>query len=152
MKFHMTVQVDFRNRYARDIGQDACEDLVLEMITATLDRARENVQPGFGPGPHPHPTVHVDTGALAAALDADVDRPNDYEVVGTVKVVGSPMAEYGAALELGWHTANGGFYQYPWLAPAFEASAGDRRVVRRHGLVKAKQWVGGRRARRGPRR
>lgn len=151
MRFRGTFQVDFRNRYAKDLGQDACEDIVLDMTQATLERARLNVQPGIGPGPHPHMTDHIDTGALAAAIEADVDRPNDHEVVGTVGVNVEPMARYGAALELGWHTATGGFYQYPWLAPAFEAAAGDRRV-RRHGLIKTKQWVKGRRATRGPRR
>lgn len=144
MKLKTTVQVDFDNRYAKQVARDFCESVVLDMLIDATEQARLNVSPGMGPGPHPHVSEHVDTGRLAAAIETDVEVDQD-GVMGVVGVADEPMATYGAALELGWHTKNGSFYRYPWLAPAVLGTGGELRV---RAARKVKTYFRGRRMRR----
>lgn len=143
MKLKTTMTVEFDNRYAKQVARDFCESVVLDMLIDAAEQARVNVSPGVGPGPHPHVNRHVDTGRLREAIVTDIEVTGD-GVMGAVGVADEPMATYGAALELGWHTKAGTFYRYPWLAPALQGVGGDLRV--RAGR-KVKSYFQGRRMR-----
>jgi len=82
------------------------------------DAARARVMPGVGPGPHPHVSKHIDTGNLARNI---VYRVTKTTRGGQLEVGPKPEAYYGTYLELGWHTASGTFYKYPWLRPALKS-------------------------------
>ena len=82
------------------------------------DAARARVMPGVGPGPHPHRTPHEDTGNLARNI---VYRVTTTQRGGELEVGPKPGGYYGTYLELGWHTASGAFYKYPWLRPALKS-------------------------------
>lgn len=141
MKLQATMTVEFDNRYAKDVGREFCEGVVLDMLIDAVAQAKINVSPGMGPGPHPHVSGHEDTGRLAAAIQADIEVTDD-SVTGTVGVQDEPMATYGSALELGWHTKAGTFYRYPWLAPALQGAGGALGV---RAARKVKTYFGGRR-------
>ena len=118
----------YADNVIRDVENVA--DMILEGAAILVrDQARENVTPGKGPSPHgvkPHPWV--DTGDLMR----DTQVGDLYkEGKALVREVGNtPATPYGAWLEGGWHSRDGGFHRWPWLWPALEVKIGDiRRMV-----------------------
>jgi len=113
MRVTARVEVNFRNKWLKQLTADAVRDAMLELALDTQKQARINVAPGMGPGPHPHLTPHVDTGQLRESVQADVSEEGDrmWAEVFT-------KLDYGLYLETGWHSANGAFHRYPWLEPA----------------------------------
>ena len=83
-----------------------------------IRQARDNVAPGKGPSVHPHTSYHVDTGTLMASLKKTVEDGAQ----GPLLVISSDCI-YSIFLELGWTTASGSYYRYPYLMPALYTQA-----------------------------
>lgn len=83
------------------------------MAADIQEQAKHNVEPGVGPGPHPHRTPHEDTGALMRSIKKKV-----WEKRSEVGFAVYTDKDYGLFLEIGWHSAAGNFWRYPWLLPA----------------------------------
>jgi len=131
MKVWATVEMDFRGKEAKRRGIDFIHDYILDQTALVEEYAKFSVSPGVGPGPHPHRTEHEDTGALRDSITSDVD------VKGTRAIgeVGTDL-EYGAYLEVGWHSRAGRFFRYPWLEPSLRrAKRSGPKVAQRHAHV-----------------
>lgn len=120
MRVTAQVQVNLRAKEVKAAGPAFAREFARQMGERTVKYAKENVAQGFGPGPHPHRSEHEDTGALAESVKMELVNQG-FLIVAKVY---TDLA-YGKHLELGWHTKNGNFYRYPWLAPAGERARQD---------------------------
>jgi hypothetical protein len=103
-------------------GIQAAYDLAFEMAEDAQKYAKENVEPGHGPSPHDgdadkwgHRWPHTDWGDLQESIQISVGHQG---FLGIAQVYTDE--DYGAWLEIGFHSPAGNFFRYPWLSPAFE--------------------------------
>ncbi len=137
MKIQADVKVHLRNKEVKHRGAMFAQDLVLGLALEAAERARQAVAPGVGPGPHPHKpqSKHIDSGDLMRSIEADVNMVGEQAVA----TVGSDLP-YAVFLEVGWHSAAGNFFRYPFIWPAITATQPSFPPMAAH---KAKVWFTG---------
>ena len=105
-------------------GKRYSRAVLTELSAAVRDRAKQNVAPGQGPGPHPHKPgwTHIDTGLLMSSINSVVSHDTGNEVIAVVYSDLNYPRPYNVYLELGWISAAGSRFVYPYLWPASEVA------------------------------
>lgn len=128
MAFKVTIETKFKIPEAIKEVEGAASGMLDGAASVVATQAQRHVQPGIGPSPHggrPHPWI--DTGDLMRSIKVGDEYKEGNALVR--EVGNSAETPYGAYLEVGWHSRDGGFHRWPWLFPALEVSVGAIRQI-----------------------
>ncbi len=121
------LRISSRAKALANRGVEAAYELAEEMAELAADYARANVEPGVGPASHSynadswgHQWPHEDTGDLGDSVQI-ADQHQGFLGVASVYT----DKEYGAWLNVGFHSPAGNFFRYPWLDQAFARAAAE---------------------------